>query len=428
MNAAGGTMAETIRRRSSTEKYTLYDLKAMHDDGELEIPTYQRDEVWTKPQKQLLIDSLLNGYDIPKLYFRELDGSPTRYEVVDGQQRLAAIVDFMNDEFSTGDWSEEVDGYAVKRLKFFELNTKLRRKLNHVSLDVVELVNWTEDDVKDLFIRLQNGTPLKAAEKRHAWKGNLVSIVTKLSKHRIFNLVGFSNKRSAHEDAVAQAVHLAFHGAITDLKLASIKATYDNNQDITEANPALADLKRTFNLIADAFKGGPSPKFRRYAFITLSALVAELLEKYDLSKHSDEFAAAYIDFERRRIENKELDEDLQDSTLAQYTEAARSDLVPALRYRHETLRNEIALKIPALAPKDPKRGFTEEQRWAIYVRDQGKCQMCGVEVKQEEFHADHKDAHARGGWTTVDNGQVLCIPCNLKKSDAMPSAGIGDTP
>lgn len=59
-----------------------------------EIPDYQREEVWSTAQKQLLIDSILNGWKLPKLYL--LKTGANTYDVVDGQQRLATIFEFMS--------------------------------------------------------------------------------------------------------------------------------------------------------------------------------------------------------------------------------------------------------------------------------------------------------------------------------------------
>jgi uncharacterized protein with ParB-like and HNH nuclease domain len=57
-------------------------------------PDFQRPPVWSRGQKQLLIDTILQGYDIPKLYWRKTSNRPERYDVVDGQQRLRAIFEF----------------------------------------------------------------------------------------------------------------------------------------------------------------------------------------------------------------------------------------------------------------------------------------------------------------------------------------------
>lgn len=54
-------------------------------------PDYQRGAVWSRPQKQLLIDSILHDLDIPKIYLREVSNSIYEEEAVDGQQRLTAV-------------------------------------------------------------------------------------------------------------------------------------------------------------------------------------------------------------------------------------------------------------------------------------------------------------------------------------------------
>ena len=53
-------------------------------NGTLDLaPEYQRGSVWTRNRKALLIDSVLRGYDLPKLYLRESPGQADAYEVVD---------------------------------------------------------------------------------------------------------------------------------------------------------------------------------------------------------------------------------------------------------------------------------------------------------------------------------------------------------
>lgn len=53
-----------------------------------EIPDWQREEVWPKSKKQLLIDSILLSWKLPKFYFFRTSSDPEEFEVVDGQQRL----------------------------------------------------------------------------------------------------------------------------------------------------------------------------------------------------------------------------------------------------------------------------------------------------------------------------------------------------
>lgn len=78
---------------------------------------YQRKLVWTEDEKENLIDSILKGYPIPLILFAEFVGKDgkTYYEILDGLQRLNAIVGFIENEFS---WNE----------KYFDINQLARAK------------------------------------------------------------------------------------------------------------------------------------------------------------------------------------------------------------------------------------------------------------------------------------------------------------
>lgn len=78
---------------------------------------YQRKLVWTEKEKENLIDSIIKGYPIPLIIFAEYsnpDGK-MQYEILDGMQRLNAIVGFIENEFS-------VSG------EFFDINQLARAK------------------------------------------------------------------------------------------------------------------------------------------------------------------------------------------------------------------------------------------------------------------------------------------------------------
>ena len=70
-------------------------------------PQYQRTPVWNEGKRQLLIDSILRGYDLPKFYLR-VSNPPYDHEVIDGQQRLRAIWDFCADQYVLSDVSKDI--------------------------------------------------------------------------------------------------------------------------------------------------------------------------------------------------------------------------------------------------------------------------------------------------------------------------------
>lgn len=70
--------------------------------------------------------------------------------------------------------------------------------------------------------------------------------------------------------------------------------------------------------------------------------------------------------------------------------------------------------------KKRRRDFNLRERYLIMKRDNFKCCKCGrspATTPGLELHVDHIKAWAKGGETTIDNGQTLCSDCNLGKSD-----------
>lgn len=411
-----------MKKNKYPKVYLISNLEFLYKQKKIWLnPEYQRESVWKLSQKQLLIDSLLRDIDIPKFYFREVDKDGYEHEVVDGQQRLRSVFDFLGNgggKFSIQADADNVDGHEIKDRNFEQLHTDLQLKLNNAQLDTVILgTGYTDEDIEEMFLRLQNGTPLNAAEKRRAIAGNMRNVVSSFSNSKVFSLCSFKDLRYANEDAIAKILHLLLSGLITDIKPVSISRTYENNKAITAKNIAVIKLDKSFNFIQRAFKAKTTPKLKKFSILTLSYLVAELLDKYNLAKFPSEFADSYLQFELERIKNEELSEDKQDGRLAAYTDAARADSIQDMQYRHEFLRSRIIQDLPELSLKDIKRDFSEEQRLAIFIRDDGTCQICKSSCVENAFHTDHITPHDNGGETKLSNGQVLCPKCNQSKGN-----------
>lgn len=62
---------------------------------------YQRKLVWRLEEKQKLIDSILQKYPIPAILVAEREDAPGTYEIIDGLQRLHAIISFIETTFPT---------------------------------------------------------------------------------------------------------------------------------------------------------------------------------------------------------------------------------------------------------------------------------------------------------------------------------------
>jgi Protein of unknown function DUF262 len=141
-------------------------------------PDFQRPAVGGTSQKQLLVDTVLRNYDVPKLYWRRTGTKPDTYDVVDGQQRLRALWDSFDEKFRLPKNADPIEGEEIAGCSYSDLPDELRGRFDVYPLDVVILEDTDEDEVREMFLRLQNGTSLKAQEKRNAFPGKMRELFT----------------------------------------------------------------------------------------------------------------------------------------------------------------------------------------------------------------------------------------------------------
>lgn len=386
-------------------------------------PDYQRPAVWSSSQKQLLIDSILRGYDVPKFYWRQTSKKPPKFDVVDGQQRIRAIWDYCSGEFGLPKDADPIDGFDVKGLRHDQLPHELRIKWDTYNLDIVEMNDADEDETREMFLRLQNGTSLKAQEKRNAMPGNMRDFVRTLASHPIFTVCGFSNSRFVYDQVAAQMVLLELSGSPCNVKNADLNRMYEKNKDFDSNGSKAKKCRRVLDFLYSSFPT-KTPELERFNLISLYGLTSHLLEQYVVKDRACEIANWFIQFETHRRSQDELPIDHADPEFVTYHEKTShsTDAVDSLTWRHEFLLRKLFEAIPDIELKDNQRLFTNEQRLAIYRRDGGICKVAlkcgGVKVEWDAWAADHIKAWSRGGKTTVENGQVGCIACNAAKGDS----------
>ncbi len=237
-------------------------------------PAYQRaGEVWSPAQRQLFIDSLLNGYDVPKIYLHDLRGQhPTKvYAVVDGKQRLTTLWSFVRDGFALAPtFRIESPGFPngapagdapAGVLRFSELGAGGRAALLRTPLSVVLIRNATESDIEELFSRLNNGVALSAAERRNALGGAMARLVREVAATSdLFGALTFSHDRGDHLELAARL--LAREDAdrraefeVLDGSAAGLDAFVKRHREMAPAERAeLIDrLERRWIAVADLF-------------------------------------------------------------------------------------------------------------------------------------------------------------------------------
>lgn len=386
-------------------------------------PDFQRPAVWSTAQKQLLMDTILRGYDVPKLYWRMVSRTPDRYDVVDGQQRLRSVWEFYSGKFSLPHDAEPINGVKVAGLKYTNLPDDLRIACDTYNLDVVILQGTDDDETREMFLRLQNGTSLKAQEKRNAMPGRMRDFVHGLTGHPFFNVVAFANSRYAHDHVAAQITLLELNGGPCNVKNADLNRMYEENREFDENCAKAKKCRRVLDYLFQAFPT-KTPELERFNVVSLYAMASLLLEQYVVKERTADLANWFLQFEAYRRTQEQLPQDEEsDPEIVVYHEkiSHSTDAIDSIKFRHEYLLRSFLAAVPDLERKDNQRSFTHEQRLAIYRRDKGQCRIrlkCeGAKCEWDNWAADHVVPWARGGKTTVANGQVGCVPCNSAKSD-----------
>ena len=241
---------------------------------------YQRGAVWSEPQKALLIDSIMRGFDIPKIYLSKLsDGSNYLFNVIDGKQRLTAIWDFFSDDFPL---LKELDEFPelgqLGGSCWSQLSSEAQDKLQFATITVTKIEDETEAEIHELFLRLQKGEPLNAAEKRNAMRGPVRDFVkNKLATSSVWSHTKLRTARSGLDEHAAIALSLVLANGPTGLKGADLYQLYSRK----DFDPNGADANRTIELLTWLGKVAecqPEAIRTRWGFVDLFICLMKLTE------------------------------------------------------------------------------------------------------------------------------------------------------
>ncbi|TCU25265.1 uncharacterized protein DUF262 [Rhizobium laguerreae] len=205
------------------------------EDLELSAP-FQRNPVWTDTQKAYLIDTILLGLPIPELYMQDVgdENGKETHIVVDGQQRIRAVLDFLQGDL-------ELDGDEVTRqwrgLKFDELGVDQKKILFGYKFVVRILPPMSEEEIRKIFARLnRNVVALNEQELRNAtyWGPFIKSIQKMADEHELWAESGvFSandHRRMLDHEFISELAIAFLHGPQNKKdKLSDYYLLYENN-------------------------------------------------------------------------------------------------------------------------------------------------------------------------------------------------------
>jgi hypothetical protein len=227
-----------MQQRFSTRNYSVRDFEEWNERGELVLaPKFQRREVWIGKARSYLIDTILRGKPIPKLYMRQNVDPRTRRttrEIVDGQQRLRTVLNFLKDGFKISRAHQEDYGGRC----FSELDTDTQGDILKYEFVVDLLQDMPDPEVYDVFARINTyAEKLKPQELRNAkWFGEFKSSVYSLARECVTFLETnriFSPKqilRMAEAEFISELL-LAMEEGIRERKKGVIDKAYKDYDD-----------------------------------------------------------------------------------------------------------------------------------------------------------------------------------------------------
>lgn len=279
-------------------------------------PAFQRHgRLWSRGDKAFLIDSILNGYDIPKIYIADftfgnvsLNKKGLPYAIIDGKQRLEAIFDFhsgtlrLDDEFVF----QQNPKMKLGGLGYTDLTKnypEIADIFNVHPLSVVHVITDEQEKIDELFVRLNRSKPLTGAEIRNAMSGPLTEIIRLLAGHELFKLrVKFTTKRAQDKNAATKLLLFEYNGNLVETKRNNLdrfaqKAKKEPREKIELASRRVID---TLDRMSEIFLPGDPMLRSAGVFPVFYWLIRQIDSK------QDPYVREFLNFfEKTRKENRD---------------------------------------------------------------------------------------------------------------------------
>lgn len=358
----------------------------------------------------------------------------TIYNVVDGQQRLNAIFEFIDGKTEEGkpfelskkyypfpeQFDDELEGVTFKTLP-----KPLQETFWSYTLACEQLRNANPSEIKEMFVRLnKNNVKLNNQELRNAlYEGDFKKLAYNIAnefgdfflENKILPLS--SIRRMIDAEYVSELLCCMMYG-IQDKKK-KLDKYYADNEEMDELE--IMELNKTVRKIIDDIISKifsendlKTTRFRNKAdFYSLFFVIFEFLkEGYRFDIDLNEVKKILIEV------HKEARLESTNPSMVKYYEVTVNspDSESSRKFRSKILKELIK---PLLIKTDERRLFTETQKQFIWHISKDKtCAICNKKVdKYEDYEPDHKIPWSKGGLTTIENGQITHRYCNKSKKD-----------
>lgn len=234
--------------------------------------SYQRkSDVWSEDKKSFLIDSIFKNYPIPAIFMRPIvdKNGRTKYDVVDGKQRLQSIISFIEggipltsyfdednflDEKNKGP-AENIAGKYFEEIKNEKNAGEYIKQFWTYTLQVEYLYEENIDLVSSVFDRLnRNGEPLNRQELRNAKYANapIMKYIQTLANNEYWKdkLNRLKFERMENEEFISELLFLILDRQALDSKPDTLDQKYEQyKSDVKNLDRAKKEFERVIQFI-----------------------------------------------------------------------------------------------------------------------------------------------------------------------------------
>lgn len=307
-------------------------------------PQYQRTPVWTLSKKIFLIDSILRNYDLPKFYIKRTSNDFIyKYEVTDGQQRMRAIWEFINNEF-------KIEGKEFKNSEyvncfFMNLSKDIKNQLLQFKLTFSIIEQSTQEEIRTLFARLQMGMTLIPVELRHALASNLGnSIFSVTENHIFFEESKIINKRFKHQDYLDHVIALIHYKNKKDIKAPTLYQLYIDlsNSDHNDLFKMMRRVNKVLDWMFEINKFSKGIFKNKWGFVDTFWFLYKNIKIIDKVKYSN-FSKDFQSFENKRKKYNSNPEELIENKDSQQYDKDLYNYIDAFN-KQGALKNNVSIR------------------------------------------------------------------------------------
>ncbi|MDR0485121.1 MAG: DUF262 domain-containing protein [Elusimicrobiota bacterium] len=331
--------------------------------GRLDIrPKYQREFVYKDAQRDAVIDTVRKGFPLNVMYW--VKNPNNAFEVLDGQQRIISICEYIK------------DGFGIN----FQLFSNLTEDQKEQILKYELMVYFCEgtDSEKLSWFKVVNiaGAVLTAQELRNAvYTGAWLSDAKKyFSKTECpAGKIGgdYLNGSSIRQEYLETAIEW-----ISDGKIEEYMSKHQNDPDALE-------LWSYFQNVI-TWTEGKFPK------------------QYKKEMKGVAWGTLYNEFKNKNLDPAVLEKEI--SRLMRDKDVSNKKGI----FHYVLNGREKHLNI---------RAFDDDMKREAFEKQKGICKKCKGHFEFEDMRADHIKPWSKGGKTEIGNCQLLCQRCNAEKSD-----------